>query len=274
MDIGALITCIVGCIVGGITTTGSIVAFLKLNGNLGAAPLNLPFRDGLNVAMLCICVALGATVVSTVTTSAAGGIFDSANIGLNIGSSADLVLHSGAEAVVGGPAVLALVGVALMSGVLGAHLTASVGGADMPVIITVLNSYSGWALCAEGFLLSNPLLTSVGALIGFSGAILTKQMCDAMNRNILTVILGGAGGASPAPSTSTVNPSREMMTFSTVDVDTTATALLAAKRVIIVPGYGMAVAKAQIALAEVTVHPYGITFTKYFEVASHISNRF
>merc|ERR1712048_1065159 len=89
---------------------------------------------------------------------------------------------------------------AAVSSVLGWHLTASIGGADMPVVITVLNSYSGWALCAEGFLLENPLLTQVGALIGFSGAILTWIMCEAMGRDVVSVILGGAGSDSPAPT--------------------------------------------------------------------------
>ena len=117
----------------------------------------------------------------------------------------------------------------------------------MPVVITVLNSYSGWALCAEGFLLGNPLLASVGALIGFSGAILTKIMCDAMNRDIATVILGGA----PAPPKAAgdkdavvFNPHTET---SASDV---AASLVAAKEVIIVPGYGLAVAKAQYAVAQ------------------------
>merc|ERR1712048_231470 len=90
--------------------------------------------------------------------------------------------------------------IAVVSAIMGAHLTASIGGADMPVVITVLNSYSGWALCAEGFMLGNPLLTQVGALIGFSGAILTWIMCEAMGRDVVSVILGGAGSDSPAPT--------------------------------------------------------------------------
>merc|ERR1719287_386312 len=92
-----------------------------------------------------------------------------------------------------GAAVLDILGMSGLSGVLGAHMTASIGGADMPVVITVLNSYSGWALCAEGFMLDKPLLTTVGALIGSSGAILTWIMCEAMNRDISSVLLGGFG---------------------------------------------------------------------------------
>merc|ERR1719172_458753 len=90
----------------------------------------------------------------------------------------------------------ALVGMTTLSGGLGLHMTASIGGADMPVVITVLNSYSGWALCAEGFMLDKPMLTTVGALIGSSGAILTHIMCEAMNRNIMSVLLGGFGTSS------------------------------------------------------------------------------
>jgi NAD(P) transhydrogenase len=137
---------------------------------------------------------------------------------------------------------------ALLSSLLGLHLTASIGGADMPVVITVLNSYSGWALCAEGFMLKNPLLAQVGALIGFSGAILTWIMCQAMGRNVISVILGGAGTKAPTPAAAQNGVQGEVR-ISTVDnvVET----LSEANNIIIVPGYGLAVAQAQFAVADI-----------------------
>lgn len=144
---------------------------------------------------------------------------------------------------------LGLLGMAaVVSTALGWHLTASIGGADMPVVITVLNSYSGWALVAEGFLLSNPLLAQVGALIGFSGAILTWIMCEAMGRNIVSVVLGGAGTSTAAPSGETMVIEGEI---TTAGIDTVSEALLMAKKIIICPGYGLAVAQAQFAVAEI-----------------------
>jgi NAD(P) transhydrogenase len=138
---------------------------------------------------------------------------------------------------------------ALFSSLLGLHLTASIGGADMPVVITVLNSYSGWALCAEGFMLKNPLLAQVGALIGFSGAILTWIMCQAMGRNIVSVIFGGAGTKAPTPNSSPQAGIQGEVRISTVDnvVET----LSEANNIIIVPGYGLAVAQAQFAVADI-----------------------
>lgn len=124
-------------------------------------------------------------------------------------------------------------------------MTASIGCADMPVVITVLNSYSGWALCAEGFMLDNPLLTVVGALIGSSGAILTHIMCEAMNRDIVSVLLGGFGGEVKGEAMKVEG------THTEVNVDETVEALSDASSVIIVPGYGVAVAKAQYALADI-----------------------
>ena len=126
------------------------------------------------------------------------------------------------------------------------HMTASIGGADMPVVITVLNSYSGWALCAEGFMLDMPLLTTIGALIGCSGAALTKIMCDAMNRDILSVILGGYGTKSSGKGTAMKFEGEATM----VDVETTIDLLAEAESVIIVPGYGLAVAKGQYPLKD------------------------
>lgn len=138
--------------------------------------------------------------------------------------------------------------VAGVSSLLGLHLTASIGGADMPVVITILNSYSGWALCAEGFLLGNSLLAQIGALIGFSGAILTWIMCEAMGRNVVSVILGGAGTAAPAAGGDAAEMEGEVMIAT---VDNVAETLVEAKNIIIVPGYGLAVAQAQFAIADI-----------------------
>merc|ERR1712048_602624 len=120
--------------------------------------------------------------------------------------------------------------IAVVSSLLGLHLTASIGGADMPVVITVLNSYSGWALCAEGFMIGNPLLAQVGALIGFSGAILTWIMCEAMGRDILSVILGGAGTAAPIAGEQTEMEGE----ITTTNIDSVVEALQNAKNIVIV----------------------------------------
>jgi len=149
-----------------------------------------------------------------------------------------------------GPEELRLASLALVAGVsslLGLHLTASIGGADMPVVITVLNSYSGWALCAEGFMLGNPLLAQVGALIGFSGAILTWIMCEAMGRNIVSVILGGAGTKAPVATEATEFQGEAI----TCTIDGVVDMLMDANNVIIVPGYGLAVAQAQFAVGDI-----------------------
>jgi NAD(P) transhydrogenase len=169
---------------------------------------------------------------------------DQINAGLGLGTLGfGAMFMGGPEAGVG---LAALGGSLTTSGILGWHMTASIGGADMPVVITVLNSYSGWALCAEGFMLDMPLLTTVGALIGCSGAALTKIMCDAMNRDILSVILGGYGTKSSAKG--------EAMKFegesTTTTVEDTVKLLLESESVIIVPGYGLAVAKGQYPLKE------------------------
>ena len=211
--------------IGGITFAGSVVAFGKLAGYLKSAPLQLPFRDPLNVGMVIVS-ALGLAA-----------FLNPALIG-SVGLSASMVQLS------------SLGMVAALSSVLGWHLTASIGGADMPVVITVLNSYSGWALCAEGFLLNNPLLAQVGALIGFSGAILTWIMCEAMGRNVVSVILGGAGTTTSAPTSdaSAMLPEGEV---TTTTIDMVTQALQEAKNIIITPGYGLAVAQAQFAIADI-----------------------
>jgi len=190
---------------------------------LDSAPLQLPGRDQLNLGMLGAC-ALGM------------GAFLSPEISAGL-------LSMDAETLQLGSLGMA----AAVSSVLGWHLTASIGGADMPVVITVLNSYSGWALCAEGFLLENPLLAQVGALIGFSGAILTWIMCEAMGRDVVSVILGGAG-TSIAPVGEAVEIEGEV---TTVNIDSVTDAIMEANNIIITPGYGLAVAQAQFAIADI-----------------------
>ena len=227
LAVGTLSAIYLATWIGGITFAGSVVAFGKLAGLLKSAPLQLPFRDPLNLGMV-ITSALGmAAFLNPGLLGALGGDAASA---VQLGS---------------------LGMVAALSSVLGWHLTASICGADMPVVITVLNSYSGWALCAEGFLLNNPLLSQVGALIGFSGAILTWIMCEAMGRDVVSVILGGAG-TSTAPAISgdenAMIPEGEVTTTTT---DVVTQALLDAKNVIITPGYGLAVAQAQFAIADI-----------------------
>jgi len=146
--------------------------------------------------------------------------------------------------------MLALGGMAVLSGGLGLHMTASIGGADMPVVITVLNSYSGWALCAEGFMLDKPVLTTVGALIGSSGAILTYVMCVAMNRKIGSVLLGGFGTSSTVVGA--VKTDVEVADPSFTNIEATTLMLQESKEVVIVPGYGLAVANGQYAIADIT----------------------
>ena len=200
-------------VIGSVTFTGSLVAFGKLDGRMSSAPLKLNARDQINMG-------LGAA------TAGAGAV------------------------VMGGPGaglgVAALSSALTTSGVLGWHMTASIGGADMPVVITVLNSYSGWALCAEGFMLDMPILTTVGALIGCSGAALTKIMCDAMNRDIVSVILGGYGTKATAGGEAIQFEGETTLT----NVDETVRLLSESESIIIVPGYGLAVAQAQYPLKE------------------------
>jgi len=174
---------------------------------------------------------------------------DQLNIGMGVGTLGCMALFIAKPTMAVG--TMCLLGMTGLSGALGWHMTASIGGADMPVVITVLNSYSGWALCAEGFMLDQPLLTTVGALIGSSGAILTHIMCVAMNRNIVSVLLGGFGTASTvtAGDSAAIMPEGEA-TFT--DIDSTAELLKSSKEVIIVPGYGLAVANGQYAIAEIT----------------------
>jgi len=221
LDLGTMIAIYLATFIGGITATGSMVAFGKLSAMLSSAPLQLPGRDQLNLGMLAAC-------------------------GLGMAAFLDPGLISSMD-----PNTVqlgSLGAVALISSIMGVHLTASIGGADMPVVITVLNSYSGWALCAEGFMLGNPLLTQVGALIGFSGAILTWIMCEAMGRDVVSVILGGAGSAAPAATGDPVEIEGEVVTTTVDDVFEN---LKEAQEIMIVPGYGLAVAQAQFAVADI-----------------------
>merc|ERR1712014_333862 len=181
-----------GTYIGGVTFTGSLIAYGKLNGNLNSNPLMLPGRHALNAGLLAANVgAMGYFLVDP---------------SLNVG--------------------LAMLGTtATLSGVMGVTLTMAIGGADMPVVITVLNSYSGWALCAEGFMLNNNVMTVVGSLIGASGAILSYIMCVAMNRSLPNVILGGFGTGD----TGTGKPMEITGTATVWDLDQTVSAIAVAK---------------------------------------------
>jgi NAD(P) transhydrogenase subunit beta len=205
----------VGVFVGAITFTGSVIAFGKLKGIIGSKPLLLPGRHVLNAGMFLACVALAVP-------------FLSAEPGTDLRS---LLIQAG------------------IAGVIGIHLVMAIGGADMPVVVSMLNSYSGWAASAAGFMLGNDLLIVTGALVGSSGAILSIIMCRAMNRSFLSVILGGFGaeeGAKPAKRAG--EPEGEVVS---VSANGTSELLREAKSVIIVPGYGMAVAHAQYPVYEI-----------------------
>lgn len=209
-----LVTGYLGVLIGGITFTGSIVAFMKLSGKMSSRPLALPARHLINGGMMA-------------TNMASLGAF--------------VTMAPGSPMI----AAAALSANTILSFTKGFTLTAGIGGGDMPVAITVLNAYSGFALVAEGFMLDNPLLTSVGALIGVSGSILSYIMCVAMNRSLTNVLFGGIA----APAASEYKPEGSITQTS---VDDTAESLVNAENVIIVVGYGMAVAKAQYAISEVT----------------------
>jgi len=202
-----------GTYIGGVTFTGSLIAYGKLNGNLNSNPLMLPGRHAINGGLLAA------------NAGAMGYFLMTPELGMGMGM---------------------LSTTAALSSVMGVTLTMAIGGADMPVVITVLNSYSGWALCAEGFMLNNNLMTVVGSLIGASGAILSYIMCVAMNRSLPNVILGGFG-------TSSTGGGEAMAITGTAtvwEVDETVKAIADARNIVIVPGYGLAVAKGQYPVAE------------------------
>jgi NAD(P) transhydrogenase subunit beta len=208
----------VGILIGAVTFAGSLIAFGKLNGKIGGKPLLLPARHWLNLAALLLVIWLGRVFIH-------------------------------AETVAGGMVPLLLMTViALLFGV---HMVMAIGGADMPVVVSMLNSYSGWAAAATGFMLSNDLLIVTGALVGSSGAILSYIMCQAMNRNFISVIAGGFGSGAPKKSVpgAPAEPQGEVISVTAAE---TAEMLRDAKSVVIVPGYGMAVAQAQHTVNEIT----------------------
>jgi NAD(P) transhydrogenase subunit beta len=204
----------IGIAIGALTFTGSVVAYGKLSGMIGGQPMLLPARHWLNLALFIAVVVIAVKFV-----------------GAEDHQQATLLL-------------LAMTVLALLFGV---HMVAAIGGADMPVVISMLNSYSGWAAAATGFMLSNDLLIVTGALVGSSGAILSYIMCRAMNRHFISVIAGGfgtTGGSSGGPSIEGE--------VQTIDIPTMAELLNNASDVMVVPGYGMATAQAQHAIAEIS----------------------
>ncbi|MDJ0039088.1 Re/Si-specific NAD(P)(+) transhydrogenase subunit beta [Pantoea allii] len=204
----------IGIFIGAVTFTGSLVAFGKLCGKLSSRPLMLPHRHKLNLLALVVSFLLLVWFVNTDSPGAQG---------------------------------FALFVMMVIALAFGWHLVASIGGADMPVVVSMLNSYSGWAAAAAGFMLSNDLLIVTGALVGSSGAILSYIMCKAMNRSFISVIAGGFGSDSSA-----VADSEEAGEHREISVEDTAEMLNASSSVIITPGYGMAVAQAQYPVAEIT----------------------
>jgi NAD(P) transhydrogenase subunit beta len=208
----------IGILIGAVTFSGSLVAFGKLSGKIGGKPLLLPGRHLMNLAGLLVVIWFGREF-----------------------------LHAH-DIQTGMLPLLVMTVIALLFGI---HMVMAIGGADMPVVVSMLNSYSGWAAAATGFMLSNDLLIVVGALVGSSGAILSYIMCRAMNRNFISVIAGGFGGGAPAPAAAggAAQPQGEVSPILAAE---TAELLRESKSVIIVPGYGMAVAQAQHTVFEIT----------------------
>ncbi|MBT4524672.1 MAG: NAD(P)(+) transhydrogenase (Re/Si-specific) subunit beta [Phycisphaerae bacterium] len=206
----------VGVCIGSITFTGSVIAFGKLQGLISGKPLLLPARHFLNLIILVATVWLGMEFVS----------------------------HN----VITDPTTSILIALTL-TGILGVHLVMAIGGADMPVVVSMLNSYSGWAAAAAGFMLGNNLLLIVGALVGSSGLILSLFMCRGMNRSLISVILGGFGTGDGGGGGAMKTPDGDV---TSIDTDATSQLLKNAKSVTIVPGYGMAVAQAQHTIAKIT----------------------
>ncbi|TBW52936.1 Re/Si-specific NAD(P)(+) transhydrogenase subunit beta [Marinobacter halodurans] len=209
-----LVEVFVGIFIGAVTFTGSLIACGKLDGRIASKALTLPGRHLMNLIIIAACIGLGGWFLTT----------DSTVEGL-----------------------MALAIMTALAAILGIHLIMAIGGADMPVVVSMLNSYSGWAASAIGFMLGNDLLIVTGALVGSSGAILSYIMCKAMNRSFVSVILGGFGQTSS--SSAAVDGD---LTIQETSIDEVADELRNADSVIIAPGYGMAVAQAQNAVSEIT----------------------
>ncbi len=207
-----------GVLIGAVTFSGSVIAFGKLSGKISGKPVLMPGRHWVNLAGLLVVVWFGYRFVGA---------------------------HTVAEG------LTPMIVMSLIALAFGVHMVMAIGGADMPVVVSMLNSYSGWAAAATGFMLSNDLLIVVGALVGSSGAILSYIMCAAMNRNFISVIAGGFGteGGTPAAAGGGAQPAGEVNPISAAE---TAELLREAKGVIVVPGYGMAVAQAQHTVYEIT----------------------
>ncbi len=208
-----LVEIFIGVAIGAVTFTGSVIAFLKLQGTMSGKPLMLPGRHIINLLMLVATIVLGVLFVLAPGTT--GSAY--------------------------------LLAATIITFVLGVHFVMAIGGADMPVVVSMLNSYSGWAAAAAGFMLGNDLLIITGALVGSSGAILSYIMCRGMNRSFISVMLGGFGTESGTTSTATA-PQGEVHS---IDSPGAAELLVNARKIIIIPGYGLAVAQAQHSLAEV-----------------------
>ncbi len=206
-----------GILIGGLTFTGSVVAYLKLSAKISGKPLLLPARHWLNLLLLLGAIWFGVLFVEK--SAMGGGIFF-------------LILMT------------------IISFIFGVHMVMAIGGADMPVVVSMLNSYSGWAAAATGFMLNNDLLIVVGALVGSSGAILSYIMCRAMNRKFIAVIAGGFGTSGGA--TAAAGSAGEAGDVVAVEAPEVADMLLEAKEVMIIPGYGMAVAQAQHTVNDIT----------------------
>jgi H+-translocating NAD(P) transhydrogenase subunit beta len=205
-----------GILIGAITLSGSVIAFGKLSGKIGGNPMLMPGRHWFNLGLLLASIWY---CIEFVEQSAAGG---------------------------GLTPLLIMTGIALLFGI---HMVMAIGGADMPVVVSMLNSYSGWAASATGFMLSNDLLIVTGALVGSSGAILSYIMCRAMNRKFISVIAGGFGTTTGGGSSASVEDQGEVIALQAPEV---AALLLDSKEVMIIPGYGMAVAQAQHIVNEIT----------------------